>query len=147
MLQIAGKSFFQCKLSYLVKATLQSDLIMKNVFRTRKTNNKNYLVKTIRLKLHYVIYGFITIFIDNLICVANVPTPDLIRYHLEQDLNASYNRCWSTGITERKLPMQYTISLEVYVEEGWKLSLHIIPLTSGSVAYSSYHSISFLKWL
>ena len=37
MLKIAGKSIFQCKLKYLVKATLQSDLKMKNVFRVGKT--------------------------------------------------------------------------------------------------------------
>ena len=57
--------------------------------------------------------GSTTLFIANLICVANAPTPDLITYHLEQNLTASYFRCWSISLTERKLPMQYTISVEV----------------------------------
>ena len=43
-------------------------------------NNKNYLVKTIRLKLNYVIYGYTTLFIANLICLASIPTADLIIY-------------------------------------------------------------------
>ena len=32
--------------------------------------------------------------------------------------------------------------MEVYTEEAWRPSLHIIALTDGSVAYSSYHSSS-----
>ena len=41
-------------------------------------NNKNYLVKAIGLKLYYVIYNCTALFIANLICLANIPTPDLI---------------------------------------------------------------------
>ena len=52
---------------------------------------------------------------------------------------------WSSALTERKLPMQYTISMEISAEEAWKSSLQIITLTGGSVAYSSYHSSSFFK--
>ena len=37
ILYAAGKCIFQCKLRYLVKAMLQSDFIMKNVFQMRKT--------------------------------------------------------------------------------------------------------------
>ena len=97
-------------------------------------NNKNYLVKAIRLKPYYVIYSFTTLFIASMICLANIPTPDLIIYHQEQNLTASCFRCWSTALTERKLPMQSTISMEVYAEEAWKPSLQIIALTAGSVA-------------
>ena len=46
-------------------------------------NNKNYLIKTIGLKLLYVIYGSTTLAIANLIFLANIPIPDLIIYHLE----------------------------------------------------------------
>ena len=108
MLKIAGKCIFQCKWMYLVKTTLQSDLRMKNVFQRGKLNpnNKNYLVKTIWLKLYYVIYSSTTLFIANLICLANIPTPDLIIYHLEYNLSASCFHCWSTDLTERKLPLQ-----------------------------------------
>ena len=93
---------------YLVKTMLQSDLRMKNVFQRGKLNpnNKNYLVKTIWLKLYYVIYSSTTLFIANLICLANIPTPDLIIYHLEYNLSASCFHCWSTDLTERKLPLQ-----------------------------------------
>ena len=82
MLQIAGKCIFQCKLKYLVKATLQSGLT-----------------------LYYIVYGSTDLFIANLICLANIPTPDLIINHL-QNLTASCFCFWSTGLTERKLPMQ-----------------------------------------
>ena len=40
ILLIAGKCIFQCKLMYLGKATLQSGLGMKNVFRMGKTSSK-----------------------------------------------------------------------------------------------------------
>ena len=52
--------------------TLKNDL--KNVFE-RETLNPNiekYLNKTIGYKLLYVIYGFSTTVIANLICVANI---------------------------------------------------------------------------
>ena len=45
-------------------------------------NNKKYLVKTIGLKLWYVVCGSNTLVIANLICLANIPTPDLTKYHL-----------------------------------------------------------------
>ena len=45
-------------------------------------NNKNYLAKTIGLKLLYVTYGSTTLFVAKLICLANIPTPDLIIYHV-----------------------------------------------------------------
>ena len=58
--------------NYLVKG--------KNVFNP---SNKNYLVETIVLRLLYVIYGSTTLVIANLICLANIPIPDLTIYHLE----------------------------------------------------------------
>ena len=63
---------------------LQSDLRMKNFFQMEKlnSNNKNYLNKAIGLKLYYVICGFTTLFIATLICLANIPNPDLIIYLL-----------------------------------------------------------------
>ena len=122
---------------------------MKNVFRMCKTypKNKNYLVEIIGLKLQYVIYGSTTLVITNLICLANIPIPDLKIYHLEQSLTAGFFHHWSTGLTKRKLPMQCTKSMEVYTKEAWKPSLYLITLTGGSVAYSSYRSSSFSKQL
>ena len=46
-------------------------------------NNKNYSVRATGLKLYYVIYGSTALFIATLICLTNIPTPDLITYHLE----------------------------------------------------------------
>ena len=43
--------------------------------------------------------------------------------------------------------MQFTIGMEVYAKEARKPSLHIILLSVGSVAYSSYNSSSFFKYL
>ena len=43
-------------------------------------NNENDLIKTIGLKLQYVIYGSISQAKSPLICLANIPTPDLIIY-------------------------------------------------------------------
>ena len=122
----------------------QSDLRMKNVFGPNP-NNKHSCIKTIGLKLKYVIYGCTNHVIANLICLANIPFPDLIIYQLEYNLTASCFRCWSTGLTKRKLPMLCTSSVEVYTKEAWKPVLHIAALTGGSVAYSSYHSSSFYK--
>ena len=108
-------------------------------------NNENYLVKAIGLMLYYEIYSFTTLFIANLIYLADLPTPELIIYHLEQNLTASCFLCWSTALTKRKLPVQCTISMEVCTEEAWKPSLQIIALPGGSVAYRSYISSSFLN--
>ena len=43
-------------------------------------NNENNLIKTIGLKPQYVIYGSISQAKSPLICLANIPTPDLIIY-------------------------------------------------------------------
>ena len=53
-------------------------------FEWEKLNpiNKNYLVKTLGLKLYYVIYGSATLFIANMIYLADIPTADLMIYHL-----------------------------------------------------------------
>ena len=69
-------------------------------------SNKNYLVETIGLKLLYVIYRSTTFVIANLICLANIPISDVTIYCLEQSLTASCFCRWSTGLTERKLPIQ-----------------------------------------
>ena len=110
-------------------------------------SNKNYLVETIELKLLYVIYGSTTVVTANLIFLANIPISDLTIYHLEYSLTASCFCRWSTGLTEGKLPVQCTISVEVYAKEARKPSLHIIALTVGSVGHSIYHSSSFFKYL
>ena len=73
----------------------------------------------------YVIYGSTTLVIAKLICSIYMATADLVGYNL----TARCFRRWSTGLTERKLPMQYTISLEVYVEKALKPTLNIITLT------------------
>ena len=116
-------------------------------FEWEKLNpiNKNNLVKNIGLKLYYVIYVSTTLFIVNIICLANRPTPDLIIYHLVQNLTASCFHHWSIGLTQRKLSMQCTMSMDVYAEEAWKPSLYIIPLTGGIVAYSSITQIVSLN--
>ena len=98
-------------------------------------NNKNYLVKTIGPKLQYVIYSFTTHVIANLTWLANITILDVSIYHLEQSLTAICFHRWSTGLTKRKLPMQYTISVDVYAKEAQKPSLHIIALTDGPGAY------------
>ena len=108
-------------------------------------NNKYYLVKAIGFKLYYVIYSSTTLFIANLICLANIPTPDLIIYHLEYNVTASCFCHWSTGLTERKLPMKCTLNVELYAKGAWKPCLYIIALTGGSVGYSSYHSSSLFR--
>ena len=108
-------------------------------------NNKCYLVKAIGFKLYYVIYSSTTLFITNLIYLANIPTPDLIIYHLEYNITASCFCHWSTGLPERKLPMQCTLNVELYAKGAWKPCLYIIALTGGSVGYSSYHSSSLFK--
>ena len=43
-------------------------------------NNENNLIKTIELKPQYVIYGSISQVKSPFICLANIPTPDLIIY-------------------------------------------------------------------
>ena len=117
-------------------------------------NNNSYLFKAIALKLYYVIYSSTTFFIVNLICLVKIPTPDVIIYippRVEPHVLCSYRKktthemCWSSALTQRKLPMQCTISMEVYAKEAWKPSLQIIVFTGGSVVYSSYHSSSFFK--
>ena len=110
----------------------------------KRNSNKNYLVKAIGLSyIYYVMYSSTIFFTARLICLANVATPDFIIYHLEQNLTASCFHCWPTALTKRKLSMQCTIYVEVYIKEAWKPSLHIIAFTSGSLAYCSYHSSSF----
>ena len=86
-------------------------------------NNKDYLVRAIGLKLYYVIYSFTTLFIANLICLTNKGTLDLIIYNLEWNFTGSCFCCWSTALTERKLPMHCTVSVGVYAKEAWKPSL------------------------
>ena len=130
-------------------------------------NNNSYLFKAIVLKLYYVIYSSTTFFIDNLICLVKIPTPDFKyiyiyfvvgplllpkeNYPCNVLVLCSYQKkitheiYWSSAPTQRKLPMQCTISVEVYAKEAWKPSLQIIVFTCGSVAYSSYHSSSFFK--
>ena len=56
------------------------------------------------------------LFEANLNLLANTSTPDVAQYHLKQNLTASCLRCWSIVFTERKLPMQYYTSTEMYAE-------------------------------
>ena len=46
--------------------------------------------------------------------ISNTSTTDLAQYHLEQKLIAGCHYCWSTGLTEREIHMQYYRSLEMY---------------------------------
>ena len=46
--------------------------------------------------------------------LANTSTPDVVQYHLEYNLTASCLCCWSTGLTEREIPMQYYTGMEMY---------------------------------
>ena len=110
-------------------------------FRLKKQTSTNVADTT--FKLYYVVYGLTTLSIANLICLANITTPNLnIPPRVEPLCQFC---CWSTGLTKRKLPMQCAISVAVYAEEAWKPSLHVIALTGGPVAYSIYHSSSFFK--
>ena len=115
----------------------------KNVIQTIKITSKQTNKKKTRIKAN-IIYGSTTV-IANLICLANTPTPDLKIYHLDQNVTASCFRCWSIALTKGKLPIQYTINEDVYAEEAWNPSLHIIALTEGPVVYNGYHSSSFFK--
>ena len=57
------------------------------------------------------------LFEANLNLLANTLTPDIAKYHLEKNLTASCLRCWSTGLTEREIPMQYYTSMVMYVDK------------------------------
>ena len=57
------------------------------------------------------------LFKGNLNLLANTSTPDIAQYHLEQNLTASCLLCWSTGLTEREIPMQYYTSTEMYANK------------------------------
>ena len=57
------------------------------------------------------------LFEANLNLLANTSIPDVMQYHLEQNLTASFLRCWSTGLTEREILMQYYTSTEMYADK------------------------------
>ena len=51
----------------------------------------------------------------NLLAITS--TPDIAEYHLEYNLNVSCLRCWSTGLNEREISMQYYTSTKMYVNK------------------------------
>ena len=57
------------------------------------------------------------LFEGNLKLLANTSTPDVVQYHLEQSLTDSFLRCWSTGLIEREIPMQYYAIMEMYANK------------------------------
>ena len=57
------------------------------------------------------------LFEANLNLLADTSTPDLERYHLGYSLTANCLRCWSTGLTEREIPMQYYTTMEMYTDK------------------------------
>ena len=106
------------------------------------------MVKTIRLKLNYVIYGYTTLFITNLICLANIPTPDLIIYipprvdaHCQLSSLAVHWSYW------KKTTHACNVKCGGLCQRIRKPSLNIIALAGVSVAYSSYHLSSFFTKL
>ena len=56
----------------------------------------------------------------NLILLADILTPDLTQHHhLENNLTARADLvCWTTGLTEREIPMQYFKNVEVYADQS-----------------------------
>ena len=77
------------------------------------------------------------------IILVNTPTPILIIFHLELNLTVSSIRRWSTGLTKRELPIQWTVRAEVYAREARKTLSIYYWLAGGSVAYN--YSGSCLK--
>ena len=136
LLWIAGKCIF---LQLVLLNNQTSD--QKNFSKEKQTlnpGNKNYLVKTIVLKLYYVIYDSTAIVITNLICLANTPAPDLVTHHLEKNLTATCVRPGSAGRTERKLPIECTTSAKVCAKESRKTK---------SACYCTYRWISGIQQL
>ena len=72
-------------------------------------NNKKYFVKTIGYKLHYVINGFTTTAIVKLISLDNIGPSVKSHFQLPSSLSI-----WSY---RKKLPIQYTITAEVYFDK------------------------------
>ena len=78
-------------------------------------NNQKYLDKIIEYKLQYVIYGFTTTVLANLISLAILGLRVKSHFQLRQLL--------VSGLTERKLLMPGTIITEVYVNKEQKIKL------------------------
>ena len=82
------------------------------------SSNKTLLIitwcgHTFMLTLSQTMY----LFEANLNLLADTSTPDLERYHLGYSLTANCLRCWSTGLTEREIPMQYYTTMEMYTDK------------------------------
>ena len=57
------------------------------------------------------------LFKGNLNLLANKSTPNIAKFHIEQNLTASCLRCWSTGFTKREIPMQQDTITEMYAKK------------------------------
>ena len=67
---------------------------------------------TFKFTLSLTMYLFET----QLNILGNTLTPDIAQYHLQWNLTASCLFCWSTGLCEREIPMQYYTSVEMYAD-------------------------------
>ena len=65
----------------------------------------------------YALLRTMYLFEANLKLLPNTSTPDVAQYHLEQNLTVSCLHCWSTGLTEREIPMQYYAIMEMYADK------------------------------
>ena len=54
------------------------------------------------------------LFEANLNLLANTSTPEVVQYYLKQKHTASCFRCWSIGLTETEIPIQYNASTKMY---------------------------------
>ena len=141
MLMIAEKCIFP--MYNKVSSQTYSRTRLKNeVFffewKTINPNNRIYLFKTIGIKLWYVIYGSTTVLTANLICLANTRNSDLIMHHIESNVTTCCLRRWSTGLTGRKLPIEWNISAEFYAKEARK---------TRTAHYCTYRRISGVQYI
>ena len=106
-----------------------------------------------KLNLSNANYGSTNTIIANLIILANKPTLVFIMYQLEYNLTVSCLRCWSNGLTEKKLLVQCTTRRRCTPTKHKKSTLHIIGLqvayqwhaSGGSEAYSGITQVVSLK--
>ena len=97
------------------------------------------------------------LFKANLKLLANTSTHEVAKNHLEQNLTASCLHCWSAGLTEREIPMQYYAITQMQVcckctesqvcndcTYRWNSSFEVL---SEDVILSIYFRVKFLNTL
>ena len=84
----------------------------------------------------------IDLFEANLKLLANTSTPDVAQYHLEQNLTASCLRCWSTGLMEREISMQYYAITKMYTNKCSDSQACNIALTGRTAILRFYQKMS-----